>query len=64
MPGGFGGFDFIESDENFATDGQKATAMLQNSIIYAVNHPRFEAQKPTIAYIDEGPYAIPMSPNV
>jgi hypothetical protein len=35
--------------------------MLQNSIIYAVNHPRFKGQKPTIAYIDEGPYAIPMA---
>ena len=55
------GYHFIESDERFATDGQKATAMLQNAIIYAVRHPRFKGQKPTIAYIDEGPYAIPMA---
>lgn len=55
------GYDFIESDTNFATDGEKATAMLQNSIIYAVKHPRFNGRKPTIAYIDEGPYAIPMA---
>ena len=55
------GCHFIESDEQFATDGEKATAMLQNSIIYAVNHPRFNGRKPTIAYIDEGPYAIPMA---
>jgi nickel-dependent lactate racemase len=55
------GYNFIDSDANFATDGDKATAMLQNSIIYAANHPRFKGQKPTIAYIDEGPYAIPMA---
>ena len=47
-------------DTGFATDGEKATAMLQNSIIFAFNHPRFKASRPTIAYIDEGPYAIPM----
>jgi nickel-dependent lactate racemase len=55
------GYNFIDPDANFATDGDKATAMLQNSIIYAVNHPRFNGQKPSIAYIDEGPYAIPMA---
>ena len=55
------GYNFIESDAKFATDGAKATAMLQNSIIYAVNHPRFKGKKPTIAYIEEGPYAIPMA---
>jgi len=55
------GYNFIESDEKFATDRAKATTMLQNSIIYAVNHPRFKSQKPTIAYIEEGPYAIPMA---
>ncbi len=55
------GYDFIESEAHFATDGQKVTAMLQNSIICAVNHPRFEGRKPTIAYIEEGPYAVPMA---
>lgn len=55
------GYNFIDSDANFATDGEKAAAMLQNSIIYAVNHPRFKGRKPAIAYIDEGPYAIPMA---
>ncbi|MBW2705183.1 MAG: nickel-dependent lactate racemase [Deltaproteobacteria bacterium] len=55
------GYNFIDPDANFATDGDKATAMLQNSIIYAVNHPRFKGNQPTIAYLDEGPYAIPMA---
>jgi nickel-dependent lactate racemase len=55
------GYDFIDSNASFATDGDKATAMLQNSIIYAVHHPRFNGNQPTVAYIDEGPYAIPMA---
>ena len=55
------GYQFVQSDEQFATDGDKATAMLQNAIIYATRHPRFKGQNPTIAYIDEGPYAIPMA---
>ena len=54
------GYDFIDGDAGFASDKQKATAMLQNAIIYAVNHPRFEGKKPTLAYIEEGPYAAPM----
>ena len=58
---GSNGYNFIDPDANFATDGDKATAMLQNAIIYAVNHPRFKGNQPTIAYIDEGPYAIPMA---
>ena len=55
------GYDFIDGDAGFASDKQKATAMLQNAIIYAVNHPRFEGKKPTLAYIEEGPYAVPMA---
>ena len=54
------GYDFIDGDAGFASDKQKATAMLQNAIIYAVNHPRFEGKKTTLAYIEEGPYAVPM----
>ena len=54
------GYDFIDGDDSFASDKQKATAMLQNAIIYAVNHPRFEGKKTTLAYIEEGPYAVPM----
>lgn len=54
------GYDFIDGDADFASDKQKATAMLQNAIIYAVSHPRFEGKKPTLAYIEEGPYAVPM----
>jgi hypothetical protein len=55
------GYDVIADDVNFESNQEKAAAMLQNSVIYAVNHPRFAGQKPTIAYIEEGPYAIPMA---
>ena len=58
---GLSGYDVIEDDVNFESHKQKATAMLQNAVIYAVNHPRFEGRKPTIAYIEEGPYAVPMA---
>jgi nickel-dependent lactate racemase len=55
------GYDVIADDADFESNRQKAAAMLQNSVIYAVNHPRFAGQKPTIAYIEEGPYAVPMA---
>ena len=58
---GFSGYDVIEDDVNFESHKEKATAMLQNSVIYAVNHPRFEGRQPTVAYIEEGPYAVPMA---
>ena len=55
------GYDFIDDDDAFTSDRQKATAMFQNAIVYAVNHPRFADRTPTLAYIEEGPYAVPMS---
>ena len=58
---GLSGYDVIEDGVDFASDKEKATAMLQNAIVYAANHPRFRGRKPTIAYIEEGPYAVPMA---
>jgi nickel-dependent lactate racemase len=55
------GYDVIADDAEFESHTAKAKAMLQNSVIYAVNHPRFAGQIPTIAYIEEGPYAVPMA---
>jgi hypothetical protein len=57
---GQNGYDFIDDDADFASDKQKAATMFQNAVIYAVNHPRFAGKKPTLAYIEEGPYAVPM----
>ena len=58
------GYDVIADDAEFASNKEKATAMFQNAVIYAVNHPRFEGKEPTIAYIEEGPYAVPMAPEM
>ena len=55
------GYDVIEDGVNYDSVKEKATAMLQNSVIYAASHPRFGGKKPTIAYIEEGPYAVPMA---
>ena len=58
---GLNGYNFIERDVHFSSDKEKATAMLQNAVVYAVNHPRFEGKKPSLAFIEEGPYAVPMA---
>jgi nickel-dependent lactate racemase len=58
---GLSGYDVIGDDVDFESHRAKATAMFQNAVIYAVNHPRFQGQHPTIAYIEEGPYAVPMT---
>ena len=55
------GYDVIGDDVDFESHRAKATAMFQNAVIYAMNHPRFEGQRPSIAYIEEGPYAVPMT---
>lgn len=57
---GVSGYDFIESNTEFGSVKEKAKAMYQNAVIYAVHHPRFGGRKPTIAFMDEGPYAIPI----
>ncbi|NVM26812.1 MAG: nickel-dependent lactate racemase [Desulfobacterales bacterium] len=58
---GMSGYDFIDSDTEFGSTKEKAAAMFQNAVVYAVHHPRFGGRKPTTAFIDEGPYAIPVA---
>jgi nickel-dependent lactate racemase len=58
---GVSGYDFLPNNADFGSDQEKTQAMLQNSVIYAVHHPRFDGRKTTIAFIEEGPYAIPMA---
>jgi hypothetical protein len=58
---GVSGYDLVPQNTEFDSDSAKAQTMFQNAIIYAVHHPRFDGRKPTIAFIEEGPYAIPMS---
>jgi len=57
---GVSGYDFIDSKATYVSDREKAQAMYQNAVIYAVHHPRFEGKRPTIAFIREGPYGIPI----
>jgi len=57
---GVSGYDFIDSNTEFKSAKEKATAMFQNAVIYAVYHPKFDGRRPTIAFMAEGPYAIPI----
>ena len=57
---GISGWECINSEETFTSGKETATSMLQNAVIYAANHPRFKGKKPTMAFIEEGPYAIPV----
>ena len=58
---GTSGYDFIDSDAEFGSTEEKVTAMYQNAVIYAVHHSRFGGRKPTIAFVNEGPYAVPVA---
>jgi len=57
---GVSGYDFIDGNTEFGSDKEMAKAMYQNAVIYAVHHPRFYSRKPTVAFMAEGPYAIPI----
>ncbi len=57
---GVSGWNFLDPEQSFATEKAQAQAMLQNAVIYAAHHPRFQGRSPRMAFIQEGPYAIPM----
>ncbi len=57
---GISGYECIDREVRYSSTREKAEDMFQNAIIYAVHHPRFGGQRPTIAFIAEGPYAIPL----
>jgi hypothetical protein len=52
------GWDFLPN-RIFPKYGEATRAMVQNALIYAFRHPRWEGREPTVAFIKEGPYAIP-----
>jgi hypothetical protein len=58
---GINGYECIEDKSEFGSMMEKAAAMFQNAVIYAAYHPRFNGEKPSMAYIAEGPYAIPVA---
>jgi lactate racemase len=58
VPGGMG-WDYLP-DGKFADDAAAAQTMTQNAVIAAVRHPRWGAGEPSMAFIKEGPYAVPV----
>ncbi len=57
---GLTGYDMLSCDAHFASDKDKARTMLQNAVKYVVSHPKWAGDIPTIAFVEDGPYAIPI----
>jgi len=57
---GLSAYEMIEADSKFASDREKAETMLQNAVIYAVNQPAYKGKNPTVGFVVEGPYSVPM----
>ena len=57
---GLNGYDVTPANMDFPSDMEKAQAMVQNAIKYAVARCSQKEQPPSFAYIEDGPYAIPM----
>jgi hypothetical protein len=55
---GTAGWDFLP-DRIPADDAETAQAMVRNAVVYACRHPKWGDRKPSVAFIVEGPYAIP-----
>ncbi|OGB93014.1 MAG: hypothetical protein A2Z31_07750 [candidate division NC10 bacterium RBG_16_65_8] len=58
VPGGTG-WDYLP-DGPPAGDAATAQAMVQNALIATVRHPRWGGRRPSVAFIKEGPYAVPI----
>jgi len=56
---GVSGHEVIGAEVNFDSDIEKAQAMAQNAIKYAIACKIQKGQQPTCAFIEDGPYAIP-----
>jgi nickel-dependent lactate racemase len=52
------GWDFLPP-RIFPQEGEATRTMVQNALIYAYHHPKWEGNAPSVAFIKEGPYAIP-----
>jgi hypothetical protein len=53
------GWDYLP-DQAYDDDVQQTRAMVQNAIVYAVHHPRWGGVAPSVAFLKEGPYAVPL----
>ncbi|MGE5247125.1 MAG: hypothetical protein ACM3L8_02155, partial [Verrucomicrobiota bacterium] len=52
------GWDFLPH-RIFPETGEATRAMVQNAVIYACHHPKWGGVSPSVAFIEEGPYAVP-----
>jgi len=44
---------------NHYKNAKAAQAMVRNALVYAYHHPKWGNRKPSVAFVVEGPYAIP-----
>ncbi len=58
VPGGMGR-DFLPA-RGYKEDDEKAREMVQNAVLFAVNHPKWGGALPSFAFLAEGPYAVPV----
>ena len=56
---GVTGWDYLP-DRPYLDDAERTAAMVQNALICAVNHPRWSGSVPSVAFMKEGPYAVPI----
>ena len=52
------GWDFLPP-RDFPRDGEATQEMVRNALVYACHHPKWGGRKPSVAFLKEGPYAIP-----
>jgi hypothetical protein len=52
------GWDFLPP-RVFPRNGEATQAMVRNALVYAYHHPKWGNRKPSVAFVVEGPYAIP-----
>ena len=57
---GIGGYEFLLPEFRDRSNLEKAQAMVQNGLIYSIYHFRKRNIEPSVCYIREGPYAIPV----
>lgn len=57
VPGGKG-WDYLP-DGSYRDDRERTQAMVQNAVVYAVGHPKWGGRLPSVAFVREGPYAVP-----
>jgi nickel-dependent lactate racemase len=58
VPGGMG-WDFLPA-RGYKDDTERAREMVQNAVLFAVNHPKWRGALPSFAFLAEGPYAVPV----